>query len=310
MSTTPAVRIERTMDAPRSRVYRAWLDPDVAARWMAPTPFHPTRAEIDPRAGGFLRVWHGDHSGARVGGLIAEIVDLVPDERLEFAWRFGDPDDPAAATPSSRLVVSLADDKQGRTRLTLVHDELDAMAEQAPQVVAGVRDGWTSALDRLDVMTVLADPLAEELLTADLLTRVAYTGLDGGPRVVPLAVHWTGTEIVFGTIPDSAKVAALQADPRIALTIDTAGMPPKVLLVRGTATLETVDGIPEEYLAASRKQVPDEDWTEWEAGVRGLYDRMTLVRIQPTWAKVMDFQTRAPEAVERLARRKLGAAAG
>lgn len=43
------------------------------------------------------------------------------------------------------------------------------------------------------------------------------------------------------------------------------------------------------------------------AGVRELYDSMTLIRITPTWAKILDFETRIPSAVEELLREKQGA---
>lgn len=38
--------------------------------------------------------------------------------------------------------------------------------------------------------------------------------------------------------------------------------------------------------------------------MRGLYDEMTRVTVGLTWAKVLDFETSAPAAVEGLVRRK------
>jgi hypothetical protein len=87
----------------------------------------------------------------------------------------------------------------------------------------------------------------------------------------------------------------------VALTIDTEGLPPNVLLVRGVATIEVVDGVHQAFLDASRKRVPAEGWDDFEASVRGLYKTMALITIEPLWAKVMDFETRLPETVERLA---------
>ena len=48
------------------------------------------------------------------------------------------------------------------------------------------------------------------------------------------------------TATNSAKIKALEANPQIALTIDTTDHPPQILLIRGAASLETVDGIPDE----------------------------------------------------------------
>ncbi|MBV9076768.1 MAG: SRPBCC domain-containing protein, partial [Methylobacteriaceae bacterium] len=36
MSDTPRFTIARTFGAPRSRVWRAWTDPDALARWFGP----------------------------------------------------------------------------------------------------------------------------------------------------------------------------------------------------------------------------------------------------------------------------------
>ncbi len=74
--------------------------------------------------------------------------------------------------------------------------------------------------------------------------------------------------------------------------------------MRGTAEIEIVEGVPGDYLAASRRAVDPEAWTEFEAGVRHLYDRMARITITPTWAKLLDFDRYAPEAVERTAREK------
>jgi hypothetical protein len=38
-----------------------------------------------------------------------------------------------------------------------------------------------------------------------------------------VAFHWTGTRVVAGTVPTSTKVAALWANPRVAITVDTEG---------------------------------------------------------------------------------------
>ena len=49
------------------------------------------------------------------------------------------------------------------------------------------------------------------------------------------------------TAKNARKLPALRRNPAVALTIDTEAHPPKVLLIRGQAELDAVDGIPEEY---------------------------------------------------------------
>jgi hypothetical protein len=151
-----------------------------------------------------------------------------------------------------------------------------------------------------DVVNVLDDPLAQELLNSAIPGRVAYTGTDGSPRVVPLGFYWNGAQIVVCTAPSAPKVAALTKNPKIALTIDTNMQPPHVLLVRGTASIDIVDGVAPEFLEASRKLVDESQWEGFEAGVRAMYAQMARIAITPEWAKLLDFETRIPDFMGRL----------
>src|SRR5215213_1733241 len=151
-----------------------------------------------------------------------------------------------------------------------------------------------TSMQQDDVSQVLNDPLAQELLDSNIPARLAYTGRDGAPRAIPIAFDWTGTEFVVCTPPHAAKVRALQANPRVALTIDTTTFPPHVLLVRGTASVELVDGVPPEYLAGSKKIVGEAEFPAFEEQVRALYQQMARIAIVPEWAKLLDFETRLP----------------
>jgi hypothetical protein len=150
------------------------------------------------------------------------------------------------------------------------------------------------------VADVMAKPISKQLLGSSIPARLAYTALDGGPRVIPIAFLCAGTQLIMCTVPKSAKVAALQRNPRVAITIDTEGMPPHVLLIRGQATIELVDGVPGEFVEASRKIVPEEMFADWAAGVRALYQQMAKITVEPDWAKLLDFETTIPSAVEDL----------
>ena len=158
------------------------------------------------------------------------------------------------------------------------------------------------------IHAVMEDPVARRLLGSENLARLAYVARDGTPRVVPVAFQWDGAAIVIGTVPAAPKVAALQANPVVALTIDTSPptWPPNVLLVRGTATVTLVDGVFPEYIAGAKKVTPAAEFPGWEAGVHALYDQMARIDISPEWAKIHDFETRMPQAVEDLAKAKFG----
>lgn len=156
-----------------------------------------------------------------------------------------------------------------------------------------------------EIAEVLDRPISQELLARDL-TRFAYIAKDGTPRTIPIAFTWNGSEIVLCTTKNAPKLPALAANPAVALTIDTEVHPPKILLIRGRAELDPVDGIPDEYLQANGTyQMTAEQRVEWEAEVRSLYrDGMVRIVVTPTWAKLIDFQTTLPSAVEELVRQR------
>jgi len=156
-------------------------------------------------------------------------------------------------------------------------------------------------MDRHEVAEVLAKPLSRELLGSSIPARLAYVGIDGAPRAIPIGFWWTCEQVVMATVPKSAKVRALRQNPRVALTIDTQSeWPPRVLLIRGAARVELVDGVPDAYVDASRKVVPPAHFDGWEQGVRALYTQMVLITVEPDWAKLLDFETTIPKAVEDL----------
>jgi hypothetical protein len=107
------------------------------------------------------------------------------------------------------------------------------------------------------------------------------------------------------TPKNAPKLPALRQNPAVALTIDTEVHPPQILLIRGHAELDVVDGIPDEFLAMNgSSSMTPEQHTEWESEVRSLYDGMVRIVVTPTWAKLIDFETTLPSAVEELVRQR------
>jgi hypothetical protein len=159
-------------------------------------------------------------------------------------------------------------------------------------------------VNQSDIDAVLNRPLSQELLARDL-ARLAYTALDGTPRSIPIAICWNGSQLVMCTSKNALKLPALRRNPVVALTIDTESHPPKILLLRGRVELDVVDGIPEEYLQWNGTyEMTPEQRVEWEEGVRSLYDGMVRIVLTPTWAKLIDFETTLPTAIEELVRRQ------
>jgi hypothetical protein len=114
-----------------------------------------------------------------------------------------------------------------------------------------------------EITEVLNRPISQELLARDL-TRLGYVAKDGTPRTIPIGFTWNGSEIVMCTAKNAAKLSALRHNPAVALTIDTEVHPPKILLIRGRAELDVVEGIPDEYLEAnSTYEMTPEQRVEW-----------------------------------------------
>ncbi len=125
-----------------------------------------------------------------------------------------------------------------------------------------------------------------------------------------------GDEIVICTAVTSPKVEALSKRPDVALTIDVGDTPDtaRALLVRDSASVEIVGGVPYEYIAGSSKGLGEEGVAEFEQHVRTMYDQMARISIEPRWARCYDFGAgRLPKFLSELAnnasksRRRAGA---
>jgi hypothetical protein len=155
-------------------------------------------------------------------------------------------------------------------------------------------------------LALLDDPVAQRLLQSTIPARLAYTWHDGTPRVVPIGFHWNGKEIVLGSPPDAPKLKVLRDGTNVAVTIDGDTMPYKVLLVRGTVSIDSVEGIGPEYAAMVVRTLGDEQGQAWLDNLRPICPRMSRIFITPEWVGVIDFETRFPSAIER-AMQKAGA---
>jgi hypothetical protein len=159
-------------------------------------------------------------------------------------------------------------------------------------------------MNQQDITEELDHPGARDLLDSATLLRLGYNGSDGFPRVIPVGFHRDGNQIVICTATTAPKVQALSSRPEVALTIDVGDTPAeaKALLMRGIATVDIVDGVPDEYVAASRKTLDADQVAEHVRQAQSFYDQMARIRIQPQWARFFDFGAgRMPRFLSRLA---------
>jgi nitroimidazol reductase NimA-like FMN-containing flavoprotein (pyridoxamine 5'-phosphate oxidase superfamily) len=146
-------------------------------------------------------------------------------------------------------------------------------------------------------LALLEDPAAQELLRSTIPARLAYVWPDGTPRVVPIWFHWNGSEFVLASPTKAPKLKALKKNPKVALTIDDNTFPHKVLMVRGTAVMEEVEGIVPEYEMAATRYFDEAQANAWLGQLRKLISGMVRIRVRPEWVGLLDFQTRFPSAL-------------
>jgi uncharacterized protein YndB with AHSA1/START domain len=137
-----AVALERIIAAPRSTVYRAWLDPSVLARWMGPDDFSVVNATVDARVGGAHHIEMIDAEGG-LHTFASVIEELVPDERIVLTFRFH-PD-----AEDTLLTLTFRDAGIGGTALRLEHQRITL---EPPLDDQSVDTGWGQALKKLQAL--------------------------------------------------------------------------------------------------------------------------------------------------------------
>lgn len=146
-------------------------------------------------------------------------------------------------------------------------------------------------------LSLLEHPASQELLRSKIPARLAYVWTDGTPRVVPIWFHWNGHEIVMASPPKAPKLKALAKNAKVSLTIDDNTFPHKVLMVRGSARLEPMDGIVPEYAAAAERYFDPDLAKGWLGQLRSMISSMVKITITPEWVGLLDFQSRFPSAL-------------
>jgi nitroimidazol reductase NimA-like FMN-containing flavoprotein (pyridoxamine 5'-phosphate oxidase superfamily) len=161
-------------------------------------------------------------------------------------------------------------------------------------------------MERQEIDDELSATGAQELLASTSAAHLAYVGNDGTPRVVPVGFFWTGDQFVISTAVTSPKVTAVSTRPDVALAIDAGDTPDqaRALSIRGRASVEIVDGVVKEYLAAARQTMDAKAAAEFEQNVRGMYDQMARIAVTPHWVRYYDFGAgRLPRFLQDLAER-------
>jgi len=135
----PSLTLKRRIKAPPAKVFAAWTDPALMARWLGPVGTVELVAKTDPRVGGRfemrMRVPDDEHN---VSGVYLE---FVPNQKLVFTWAWR-----SMPERESLVTVELKADGDG-TLLTLTHSQFfDEAARDRHD------EGWSGTLGKLEAL--------------------------------------------------------------------------------------------------------------------------------------------------------------
>ena len=133
------VKFHRVLKSTPDRVYRAFLDPDALAKWMAPNGFTGKVHHMDARVGGSYKMSFTNFSSGKSHSFGGEYLELVPGERIKNTDKFDDPNLPGMMT----LTVTL--------KKVLVGTEVHITQEGLPDVIPPEACvlGWQESLTQL-----------------------------------------------------------------------------------------------------------------------------------------------------------------
>ena len=132
---TPTLNLKRLFKAPRERVFRAWTDPAMLAKWWGPESRSCPFVELDPRPGGRWRTCMKAENGdeAWVQG---EYKEVDPPRKLVFTWAWENDGVPGHVTEVSVEFLDRGDE----TEMLFRHRGFET-EEQAHQH----NQGWDSS---------------------------------------------------------------------------------------------------------------------------------------------------------------------
>ncbi len=152
-------------------------------------------------------------------------------------------------------------------------------------------------------ISLLNDPVAQQLLNSSIPGHLAYVWHDGTPRLIPIAFCWNGEELVTGTPSNAPKVSSLKDGDQVAVTFDSYTPPFKVLYIRGTIHLIPYKGLVPEWVEGGERMMGKEGAQGFANMVDGMIKAgafiMLRLAVKPTWVGILDFESRFPSGIEK-----------
>jgi uncharacterized protein YndB with AHSA1/START domain len=154
MTDNTELVLDRTIDAPRDLVWKAFTNPEHLKKWFAPRPYQIIECELDLTPGGIFRIRmvgpDGFDTGHGIPGCVLEVVDdkkLVWTNAIGPGYRPNDMGEGCESFPFT-AIVTFEDAGNGKTsyRAVALHrNEADAKAHEQ----MGFEEGWGKCADQL-----------------------------------------------------------------------------------------------------------------------------------------------------------------
>ena len=136
--------VSRIIDAPRDRVFKAHIDPQLIPKWWGPSRYETIVDNMEPRSGGSWRYLNRAGDGTEFGfhGVFHEIV---PPERITWTFEF------EGMPGHVSLETVTFEDLGGRTRIT-AHSIYQSAQDRDAAVGSGMTEGIAETWDRLEAL--------------------------------------------------------------------------------------------------------------------------------------------------------------
>lgn len=136
MPSAAEFTITRVLNAPRSLVWRAWIEEEELAHWLHPFGVSTDSISFDVQVGGRLAYTMTDEQTGQTFPTGGVFLEVQPMDRLAFTW--GDPQEQVESAP----VITLTFTERGEQTELVLH--LRGIAGEPGD--GFVYDGWDEAL--------------------------------------------------------------------------------------------------------------------------------------------------------------------
>jgi len=137
--------LKRIFAAPIDRVFDAWTNAEVLAKWFGPEGFEVSHAEIDLSVGGRYEIIINSPEGKAIKHF-GSYIQINKPEQLVFTWMLENQLCKGSEGQNIETLVSIQFKQiEQSTEITLTHEQLPSK-----ESYDGHRFGWNSSFDSLD----------------------------------------------------------------------------------------------------------------------------------------------------------------